>query len=141
MEEVLEHIPKKTPTWAIGMVTVLAMLGTMAVVLGVMFRDDIRANLTWAEKHHELSDTNEDVRLDKEIADKSKYYDATLTAVLGLIDTNSKSIVEIAKQVGASQQQNIILTDRVNGLEMELSKLQNSLRDCEGKLLSCQKTK
>lgn len=137
LDRLLDHIPKKTPIWAIGVVTILACVVTSAIIFGIVFREDIKETLNWAEKHHVDTDIIDFQIYEKEVAVKNKHYDDVLTAILGLVTTNSSNIVEVSKQVGLTQQQNIILTDRVTTLEKEVSLLRSNLQECEIKLTSC----
>ena len=125
---ILGQLPKKTPVWAVGIVSILVSLSTCVVAIYFVGQDEIKQFLEWSEQHHESKDT----KLLTEYTD-------TLKTVLSLVDTNSAQITELSKTLGAAQQQNAILSDRVAALEKFLQLANGNLELCEAKLKSCKR--
>lgn len=135
--ELLKRIPKNAPSWAVGLVTVLAMLGTLFIAIGITFKTELVRII--AEEHALEVATVEQVDAyeRKEADDKNKHLESIIQSVLGLVNSHSNQFVEVAKQVGITQQQNIMLTERVALLEQEIGTVRGSLSECEGSLRRC----
>lgn len=123
---VLQQLPAKTPKWAVGAVAIIIALASSFVTVYMISQDEIQQFLGWAEARHEARD-------EKLVTE----YTSTLQMVLSLVDTNSAQITELSKTLGAAQQQNAILSDRVAALERFLQLAKGDLELCETKLKSC----
>lgn len=123
---VLQQLPAKTPKWAVGVVAIIIAVASSFVTVYMISQDEIQQYIGWAEEHHEAKDS-------KLLTE----YNSTLNTVLSLVDTNSAQITELSKALGAAQQQNAVLADRVAALERFLQLAKGDLELCETKLRSC----
>ena len=137
--DLLSALPKRAPIWSVGLATVLVALTVSITSVYVLGRDDVRQIIGWAEQHHEQNDLNDLKRHEAADAAINKSYDATLSVVHSLVNANASQLVELSKSLGATQQQNILLTDRVSALEKIVSSLKDTLSICEANLQACEK--
>jgi len=125
--EILDKLPKKTPAWAVGVTTVVVSTVVSLSAFYVVSKEEVKQALGWAEKHHEAQFTQD-----------SKVYNDTLSSVLNLVRSNSEQIVQLSNALGATQQQNISLTDKVIQLEKRIDAVTGTLKECESKLKLCE---
>lgn len=124
--EILEKMPKKTPAWALGITTVIVSTLVSVSSFYILSKDEVKQMINWSQKHH-----------DNEFDVESKSYTDTLSSVLNLVQSNSEQIVQLSQSLGATQQQNVILTDRVFQLEKKVDAVTSLLQDCEDRLKIC----
>ena len=128
--DVLEHLPKKTPIWAVGLVTVIVSLATSFVGVYIFIKDEVSRYTTSAQEIHKIEATT-----------KAKSHELTLDAVVSLVQTNSVQIVELSKALGNTQHENAALADRITSLEKTVAALRGTLEECEYKLKKCESRK
>lgn len=127
---IFEHLPKKTPAWAVGFVAVVVSIATSLVCMFVISRTEVQQYIGWAQKRTEAqADIN------------NKNYTDTLAGVLHLINSNQEHLTILSQQLGATQQQNTVLTERVQNLEKAVTELRVNLSTCENKLKVCEERK
>lgn len=124
--EILEKMPKKTPAWALGITTVIVSTLVSVSSFYILSEDEVKQVINWSQKHH-----------DNQFDVESKSYTDTLSSVLNLVRSNSEQIVQLSQALGATQQQNIVLTDRVLQLEKKIDTVTGSLKECEDQLRAC----
>lgn len=127
-EEVLNHIPKRTPTWALGVVTVVVAITTSLVTMWVFSKDEIRQHITWTENYRTEEATDENSKEEK-----------ALDSVLVIVRNNMEQITELNKALVLAQSQVHELMTRVDLLENALSRIKGSLSNCEESLKNCEK--
>jgi len=120
LEDILDKVPKKTPPWAVGIVTIIITVATSLITIYVLSRDDVHQVIGWAQTYQQ-----------EKTAQDHETYSSTLNRILSLVDTNSTQIVELSKSLGLTQQQNIVLTARVEELERKASLIAQELKICE----------
>lgn len=124
--EILEKMPKKTPAWALGITTIIVSTLVSVSSFYILSKDEVKQMINWSQKHH-----------DNQFDMESKSYTDTLSSVLNLVRSNSEQIVQLSQSLGATQQQNIVLTDRVLQLEKKIDTVTGSLKECEDQLRAC----
>lgn len=124
--EIFDKIPKKTPAWALGITTVIVSTLVSISAFYMLSKDEVKQVIGWSQQHHNAA-------FDLE----SKSYTDTLSSVLDLVRSNSDQIVQLSKALGATQQQNVILTDRVVTLERKVEASDGLLKACEESLKTC----
>jgi uncharacterized protein YoxC len=127
-DELLDKLPKKTPKWAVGIVTILVAISTSFLAIYIFAKEDIHQTIQWAQE-------TQTARLSTEAKD----YSDTLGRVLVLLDINSNQIVELSKALSIAQQQNQFLAQRVDNLEQKVDKLNKDLNICEAERDRCLK--
>lgn len=118
-DDLVKHLPKQTPLWALGLTVVLVGFGSVFGSLYLLTRDEVRQYLTG---HFEVQE--------KEVATSG----TTIGSILALVKSNSEGIAALSKENGA-------LSERVNALERELTKSAQALLGCEEALKICNKGK
>lgn len=124
----LQTLQARSPKWSLGIAVVLIAMSTSIVSVYVASKDEIRQYIGW-KTSTVATDTSK-------LVDE---YTDTLKTVLSLVDTNSAQITELSKALGAAQQQNAVLADRVAALEKFLQLAKGDLEVCESKLRMCKK--
>ncbi len=125
-DELLDKLPKKTPKWAVGVVTVLVAISTSFLAIYIFAKEDIHQTIQWTQE-------TQTARMSAEAKD----YSDTLGRVLVLLDINSNQIVELSKALSAAQQQNQFLSQRVDSLEKKVDELSKDLHVCEVERDNC----
>jgi hypothetical protein len=125
-EVILEKLPKKTPVWAVGIVTVLVSVVVSISSVYVLTRDDIRQRILWSEK-------SQDSKAEAQNSQDSK----ALDGVLAIVSTNMEHLAEVNKALGVAQIQSSSLSVRVSDLESAVNRLKGSLTACEDSLKIC----
>jgi len=125
-DELLDKLPKKTPKWAIGVVTVIVAISMSLLSIYIFCKEDVRQVIQWAEQTHTT-----------QMSVEAKDYSDTLGRVLVLLDINSNQIVELSKALSAAQQQNQFLSQRVDSLEKKVDELSKDLHVCEVERDNC----
>lgn len=127
-DELLDKLPKKTPKWAVGVVTILVAISTSLLAMYIFAKDDVHQVIQWAEAHH-----------DTRVSLEAKDYSDTLGRVLTLLDVNSTQIIELSKTLGVTQHQNQLLSGRVDEMEKRINGLVKDLKICESERDNCLK--
>lgn len=128
--EILNKIPKKTPAWAVGLVTVVVAVVTSLVTIYIAAKEDISKSLAWSQASH-----------DAQVAADDIHAVSTIEGVLKIVNVNMQALAEINKALGVSQVQAASLAVRVADLERAVDRLTVSLTNCESSLASCLDTK
>lgn len=124
----ISALQARAPKWALGIAVVLVAASTSIVSVYIVSKDEVRQYIGWKTSAANIETTK--------LADD---YTDTLKTVLSLVDTNSAQITELSKALGAAQQQNAVLADRVAALEKFLQLAKGDLEICESKLRLCKK--
>lgn len=127
-DEILKKIPQQTPSWAVGLTVIIVAVATSAVTVYITARDDISNSIKAGIVRDEAT-SNANIQSSKD----------AFSVVLSLVNTNSQQIVELSKSLGSTQQQNILLTNRVSSLEESVVLLKTSLGTCKDDLEACNK--
>lgn len=121
-EDILEKLPKKTPVWAVGGVSLVVSLTVSFVVLYVTARPEVQQFLTSSQEERRVK-TNAEL--------------ATIASILDLVKTSSLQIANMSAALNSAQEQNFRLSERVATIEKDLALTQGSLSVCEAKLRTC----
>lgn len=121
-EDILAKLPKKTPVWAIGLVSLVVSLTVSFVVLYVTARPEVQQYLSSAQEDRKVK-TNAEL--------------ATVASILDLVKTSALQIANMSAALNSAQEQNFRLSERVAAIEKELASTQGSLTLCEDKLRHC----
>ena len=122
-DNLVENLPKKTPTWAVGISVILVSAATSFVTVYVVAKDEVKDMLSYkanALASHEEAD--------------NKRFDDVLASVLGMTRANTEQIVTLSKALSQAREENIVLSARVSALEKSLSLSDSSLSNCLDKL-------
>lgn len=126
LETILEKVPKKTPVWAVGIVTVLVSVATCLVTIYIVAKEDISKTLAWSQASY-------DARIKADDTNDAR----TIDGVLAIVSENMRTVSEINKVLGMSQLEASSLSARVGDLEKAVDRLKSSLSSCEVNLASC----
>jgi hypothetical protein len=124
--ELLNKIPKKTPVWAVGIVTVIVAVVTSLVTLYIVAKEDISKSIVWAQASHDAQVKADDI-----------HAVSTIEGVLKIVNVNMQALAELNKALGVAQVQAASLSVRVSDLERAVDRLSASLTNCENSLASC----
>jgi len=127
LDNILDKVPKKTPGWAIGVVTIIVAVVASIVTVYVTAGDPIKQAILWAEANHEKGD---DFRF--KLAQDAEQH------IMQILQRKSEQILELSKAVATTQQNNFVLLQRVTILEKDVAGLKSNLSDCENKLKDCE---
>lgn len=127
---VLEHLPKKTPIWAIGITTVIVAVTSCLVTIYFVAKDDIHSTLTWGQTQAEKKFTAEHVQQEK-----------ALDSVLAVVNQNMVQLGELNKALAVEQVQASNLEIRVAELENAVNRLKTNLSECQSNLKTCLESK
>lgn len=127
-DELLDKLPKKTPKWAVGVVTILVAISTSCLAMYIFAKEDVQQVIQWAETSYDTKATIE-----------AKNYSDTLGRVFTLLDINSTQIIELSKMLGVTQQQNHMLNLRVDDMERRIEAVTKELKSCETARDNCLK--
>lgn len=123
-EKILEKLPRHTPSWAIGVTSVLVSLFLSLMAVYVTARPEFQEYLHQGYEERRAKAT-EDAN--------------AIVVVLGLVRSNAEQITELSRALNTSQENNLKLTERVSQIEKELIVTRSTLSDCEGKLRDLRK--
>ena len=124
-EDVLEKLPKRTPVWAIGVVSIIVSLSVSLGAVYLLSKGEFQQYLTAHFTAAERMNAYEAKESDRRATVENKAFDT----VLGLIQVNSNQITELTVA-------NNRLTERVSALERELARANTDLAKCEESLRS-----
>lgn len=114
-DEILGKLPKTTPVWAVGVVSVIVALSVSFTTMYLIGKSEIEKLIEGRAKTAEVK-----VQMEGE----------TLQVVLSLIKDNSQQITNLSSS-------NLKLTERVAAIEVELGSTQKALVDCQAALKKC----
>ena len=123
-EAILDHLPRKTPPWAVGLSTVI-VLGVSALII---------AYTTARPELQKLMETSV-LEATQQRAENVKATDVILT----LVKDTSKQVTILSQSVYESQRQIFGLTERVAALEKNLEVSNAQFLACEKSLKECKK--
>jgi len=127
-DDILEKLPKRTPVWAVGAVTIIISLVVSISAVYVLakgeFQQYLTAHFTEKQKILELHT--------KEFEQESLTSRKAFDTVLGLIQVNSEQITGLSVS-------NAKLSDRITALEKELASKVVDLKACEESLRVCKR--
>jgi len=126
IEDIFDKLPKKTPTWALGLVTIIISSATALTAMYVVSHTEIAKLVESSIVEQEVSG-----QFDRNERDK------VVTSVLNLVHTNSEQITGLTSALADTQKQNAVLSVRVDRLEEDLNSTQRVLSDCQHKLEKC----
>jgi len=121
-EDVLGKIPKNTPPWAVGVVSIVVAVGIVFGVLYMTGRSEIQAYTASSLKRSEAS------------ADVER---SVTSSILKLIQDNSTQLTQLSGALLKTQYENSELTQRVSAIEKELAVSNERMTACEAKLAKC----
>jgi len=124
-EVLLEKLPKRTPLWAVGAVTLIVSLVVSFAGVYILVKGEFQQYLTYEFQSRERDAATLTAEVDRQGIVEKKAFDT----VLELIQINSKQITELTIS-------NNRLTERVTGLEKDLDSVSRDLRKCEESLKS-----
>lgn len=127
-DALLEKIPKRTPVWAVGVISIIVSLSVSFCAVYVLAKGEFQQYLTanFAEVHRKGEISAKEFEL--ESITTSKAFDT----VLGLIKVNSEQITSLTIA-------NTKLSERVSALEKELETTHLELKTCEESLRNCKR--
>lgn len=118
-DEVLKKLPKQTPLWAVGLVTIIVATSISGVVFYTAVKAEIRQYLTSSSQ----------------LAQTKTVSESSLSAsMLKLIEGNSTSIVQLSSSLAKEQEVGSHTRERVATLEKELAVALEKLKNCETEL-------
>lgn len=121
-EDVLGKIPKNTPPWAVGVVSIIVAVGIVFGVLYMTGRSEIQAYTASSIKRSEV---NSDLER------------SVTSSILKLVQDNSAQITQLSGALLKTQFENSELTQRVNAIEKDLALSNERMTACEAKLAKC----
>jgi len=124
-EVLLERLPKRTPLWAVGAVTLIVSLVVSFAGVYILVKGEFQQYLTYEFQSMERDAATLTAEVDRQGIVEKKAFDT----VLELIQINSKQITELTIS-------NNRLAERVTGLEKDLDSVSRDLRKCEESLKS-----
>lgn len=125
--DMLEKMPKKTPSWAVGMSVVFIAIATSLISMYVVSRTEVVRLLdSKIESHEEIQQAGIQER------------DKMISSILNLVSDNSSQITGLTKALLETQQANNELSQRVARIEKELASSRVLLDSCETKLKKCE---
>ena len=121
-EDMLTKIPKNTPPWAVGIVSVVVSVGMVFICLYLTSRTEIQAFANSSIKKGEVE------------ADLER---AATTSMINLVHENSEQITQLSGVLFKTQNENIELTRRVASIERDLAVASERMTACEERLAKC----
>jgi len=121
-EDMLGKIPKNTPPWAVGIVSVVVSVGMVFICLYLTSRTEIQAFANSSIKKVEA-----DADLER----------AATTSMINLVHENSEQITQLSGVLFKTQNENIELTRRVTLIERDLAVANERMASCEERLAKC----
>lgn len=128
-EDILDKLPKKTPLWAVGLVSLIVAVSASFLTLYVVARPEIQQYMVTAA----TKVTAENARQDSEANVKNEL----VASILGIVKSNSDQITNLSLALQVAQTANYKLSDRVSAIERDLAVTQASLTTCEANLKKC----
>lgn len=122
--DLLDKLSKRTPQWAVGVVSILVAISATFVAVYSTSKDEIVQAIAVKEKVST-----------KEYEER----DRIVGTILELVNVNSNQITNLSVALQKTQEQNIVLTNRISVIELELSKSNTNLKVCETELAKCKK--
>lgn len=122
-EAILDHLPKKTPSWAIGLSTVIVLSLSAFIIAYTTARPELQKFMESSVEEAAYQRT-----------ENAKAIDVILT----LVKDGSKQVTILSQSVYESQRQILLLTERVSSLEKNLEVSASQLLVCEKSLKECQ---
>lgn len=114
-EEILGKLPKTTPAWAVGTVSVIVAFATSLGAVYLVGKSEVEK---WVETSAKSAET------------KAQQEGQTFQVVLSLIRDNSQQITNLSSA-------NLKLAERVSVIELELAGTKRSLSECQSALTKC----
>lgn len=125
-EVLLEKIPKRTPVWAVGIISIIVSLSVSFGAVYILSKGEFQQYLTSHFAATERMAVYEAKESERRAATEGKAFDT----VLGLIQVNSTQITELTIA-------NNRLGERITILERDLAKVNSDLQRCEESLRKC----
>ena len=127
-EALLEKIPKRTPVWAVGVISIIVSLSVSFGAVYILSKGEFQQYLTSHFAATERIAVYEAKETERRALVEGKAFDT----VLGLIQVNSTQITELTIA-------NNRLAERVTTLERDLNKATTDLQRCEESLRHCKR--
>jgi len=118
-KDILKQLPRSTPAWAIGLVSILVSAVVSFGAVYVIVRPEVQKHL---EETYKVSDR------------KATTESTVISSMLDLVRSYSDQISSLSLAVTKAQDNNTKLAERVTAIEKELAETRFSLVDCQDKL-------
>lgn len=122
--EVLKKLPKNTPPWAVGLVSLVVAVAVCLIGIFVFARPEIKSLMDQSAKAQ---------------ADRTELQRDSMDFLFDLTKTNTKQISELSGSLLKAQDSNIRLSERVASMEKEVAETNASLKGCQDALKKCKK--
>lgn len=119
INDLLGALPKNTPVWAIGFVTILVAAAVSLTLVYVAIRPELKQVVTGMSDREARADN---------LASE------TVSSIIGLIKVNEEQLVVLSQSLQVAQENNQRLNDRVSVLERDLAVSRTRLEDCRKEL-------
>ena len=125
-QDILDKLPKRTPLWAVGLVSSIVSLAVSFVVVYPFIKGEV-------QQYMASSANIEEKRVEAEVG-KDKADRETLKEVLKMVNINMTQLTSLATALSIEQQNSMKLIDRVSVVERELAVTRAGLESCMQKL-------
>ncbi len=116
--DLLNRLPKHTPPWAVGLVTIIVAVSMFFTGAYLVARPEIQSVVSGSVKASE-----------QKVKDDSN----ALHEVLSMMHVNMKQISDLTEALFRAQEENSLLQKRVSALEVDVRQTKLSLADCQAK--------
>jgi hypothetical protein len=122
MTSFFKALPKSTPVWAVGIVSIIVSVAISFAIVYTLGRTEVRQYLEGqADLNHKAI----------EIEGKA------VSSIIQLVTNNSNQVTELSIALNQTQRQNSQLTERVSQLEKDFAVSRARVELCESNLEKC----
>ncbi len=119
--DILKKVPKNTPSWAIGLTSVLISFALCLGSIYIAVRPEVQQYI------------GDRAKVQTAYAESEK---TTTGKLFELITTNTNQITALSISLSSAQENNLKLSERVAAIEKELAVTSATLTECESRLVS-----
>ena len=132
-EDILKKMPKQTPLWAVGLVTIIVGITVSISSFYLLSRSEIQEYLKSSISLKQMAAESDKATQAIKISNES----ATTSSILNLVTENSKQITVLSDTLNKAQESNFKLTERVAAVEKDLAVSLEKLDKCQVDLKGC----
>lgn len=121
-EEILKKLPKQTPGWAVGVISVIVSVSVSVGAMYTLARPEVTSYMN--------------ARFSSE-AKAQENQRSVLDSMLSLVHTNQIQLTDLSSALRTTEQKAYELSNKVNDLEREVTSVTSNWRECQSIVKSC----
>lgn len=115
-QDILDKIPKKTPSWAVGVVSIIISIAALITVVYTTVRPEVQQTLSAS-----IGKESKELDIKKDV----------FNTLLNLAANNAKQIADLNAGLFEAQKRANLLADRITAVETELNETKLVLGQCK----------